>query len=291
LAMWYARRLNKKSAAFVHSIEWELFSKSIKRFKKIVEYFTQTIIPFLYNRCDVLMIPYSGLAEVLRRRLILSKKEVVPLGTNSDKFIPPQNKKQAKQEIGVNPKKFVIGYVGRIGREKDLDTLYDAFRKVNQDYENTELVIVGGGVPLQFDNMKDVMLVGPTNKVIRYYQALDVYVLPSMTETTSLTTMEAMSCGVPVVVTPVGYLNDYVKEKENGMLFPLGNSERLALILKKLMKNSALRSSIGRNGRKTVLQKFIWGKTTEKVISLLNKLVDGSDKENTGETIIESKFN
>ncbi|MBT7902334.1 glycosyltransferase family 4 protein [Candidatus Woesearchaeota archaeon] len=273
LSMALGKRYNKKVFSYVHSIEWELFSKSLKYLKKPVEYLMQTLVPFLYNKCDAIMIPYPGVRKMLKKRLIFSDMVVVPLGTEVDHFNSLPGKRMSKKLIGIKEDKFVIGYVGRIGREKDLDTLYRAFRKFNSEYANSKLVIVGGGVPLKFENMQDIILIGSTSNVLKYYQAFDVYVLPSLTETTSLTTMEAMSCELPVIVTPVGYLKEYIKHRENGLVFPQGNSDKLNLFLKKLIKDRQLRMQLGKNARKTIVENFTWDKTVQKVEKTLKKFI------------------
>jgi glycosyltransferase involved in cell wall biosynthesis len=100
---------------------------------------------------------------------------------------------------------------------------------------------------------------------------MDVYVLPSLTETTSLTTMEAMACGVPVVVTPVGLIEKYVEHKFNGFIFPCKATERLHILLKVLVKDSHLRKEVGKRARETMLQKHSWQKTAEGIISILKR--------------------
>ena len=72
-----------------------------------------------------------------------------------------------------------------------------------------------------------VVLTGPKNNLVPYYQAMDVYVLPSLSETSSLTTMEAMASGVPVITTPVGLIKEYVEDGRNGFFFPKRDADKL----------------------------------------------------------------
>ena len=98
---------------------------------------------------------------------------------------------------------------------------------------------------------------------------MDVYVLPSLTETTSLSTLEAMACGCAVIATPVGYVKEYIKEKYNGMLFPFKNSLVLSLKLGILLENEKLREKLAVNGRKTVERLFKWEKTAQNIKKIL----------------------
>jgi len=88
--------------------------------------------------------------------------------------------------------------------------------------------------------------------------------LPSLTETTSLSTLEAMACGLPVIVSNVGCLREYIKEKYNGLLFPKNNSYVLYEKLKFLIENPSLREEIGKNARKTT-ENFSWEKTILRI--------------------------
>jgi glycosyltransferase involved in cell wall biosynthesis len=268
LSMYYAKKNNKPLISFVHSVEWYLFSKSLKRFRNIMEFTIRKSIPFIYNKCDIIIVPFEGMIPLLEEQNINVKKEVVYLGVNTDKFSSSQSKVLAKEKLSMDPNRVVIGYLGRFGREKDIQTLYEAFRKLQQDKPNTTLLLVGGEI--KFEHMENIRVFGSVNNPVPYYQAMDIYVLPSLTETTSLTTMEAMSCSLPVVVTPVGYVEKYVKHKENGFIFPFKSSERLYLILKKLVSDSHLRNDIGRAARKTMTEKHTWKMTAEEILKILN---------------------
>ena len=101
---------------------------------------------------------------------------------------------------------------------------------------------------------------------------MDIFTLPSLLETTSLATLEAMSTQLPVVCTPVGLIKEYVKDKENGFLFPLSNSLILSMKLKWLLEEPQLRHEIGLFARKTVEQEFSWDKTVSQIVTQLQQL-------------------
>jgi glycosyltransferase involved in cell wall biosynthesis len=270
LAMFYAKKKRKPLVSFVHSVEWFLFSKSLKRWKEFVEFTIRKLVPSLYNRCNLIIVPFEGMINVLEEQGIDVKKEVVHLGVDPQRFRPTESKILAKEKLGLDPNNVVIGYLGRFGREKDVDTLYNAFLKLHEEKPNTTLLLVGGKEE-PYENMENVKLISAVNNPVPYYQAMDVYVLPSLTETTSLTTMEAMACGVPVVVTPVGLIEKYVEHKFNGFIFPCKATERLHILLKVLVKDSHLRKEVGKRARETMLQKHSWQKTAEGIISILKR--------------------
>ena len=272
-AIRYSKKLKKPIIAYIHSIEWELASKAVKRFKWFIEYSTKKLTKYLYNKCDLLLVPSVEVAALFKKNGIKPIKSIVHLGTNVNKFKPIDDKNRAKMKLGINPKNAVIGYCGRIGREKDLKTLYRAYAKMKENYKNLLLLIVGGGVREQvefFQKKKGVIVTGAVNNVVPYLQAMDIYVLPSLTETTSLSTMEAMATGLPVITTKVGYLKEYIKPGQNGMFFAAKNSYSLRLKLEKLMANQKLRMQLGINARKTIMNKYSWERTVKEIEKALS---------------------
>lgn len=269
-----AKKLHKPLLSFTHSIEWELTTKSVKYMKWFTHIGTKTLAKFLYSRCTLLLVPTQEVDEKLTLLGIKTPKEMIMLGTDTQRFAPPQDKQEAKQAIGINPSELVIGFCGRIGREKDIGTLYRAFRRVEKKHPHIKLLIVGTGVKEEeelFTLSRNIIHVGKQNDVVPYLQAMDIYVLPSLTETTSLSTLEAMACGVAVLTTPVGYVKEYIREKYNGMFFPFKNSLVLSLKLGILLDNASLRAKLGSQGRKTVEHLFKWEKTAISIKRILGR--------------------
>ncbi len=268
-----AKKQGKPVVAYIHSIEWELFTKSLKLWapvERIVYALVKRYARFLYNKCDLILVPSSEVAELFKRNHIASQKKVIHLATNTDKFVPisEKDKVKAKERLGINPKMKVVGFAGRIGREKDILTLYRAFTRLQKKRSDVLLLIVGqdlGGVTESFKEKENIMIVGHTNKIVEYFHAMDVYVLTSLTETTSLSTIEAMACGLPVVVTRVGYVAEYVKDGQNGYFFPKKDSYTLSRFIEALLADEPLRKKLGENARKTVVDEFSWQTTIKQL--------------------------
>ncbi len=276
LAAYYADKYNKSCVGYIHSIEWELVPNSIannKLTKGIIGFISKIIARYIYNKCDMLMMPTIDVARKFKNNKINAPITIVKLGTNINKFTPPNFKPDAKQALGIESDKKVIGFVGRIAREKDLPTLYRAFTQLQRKRDDVVLLIVGDGVKElmnMFKKRKDVIVTGAKDNVIPYMQAMDIYVLPSLTETTSLTTIEAMSCGCNVVSTKVGRTSEYIDNNENGFFFPARNSFALYKKLQKLLDDDDLRDTISHNARKSVIERFSWQKTIEDIKKVLS---------------------
>lgn len=274
LAIKYGKKFKKPIIAFIHSIEWELVSSSLttaKIIKTLISFLIKKIALRTYNKCSLLIIPSKETAKSFKK--IGAPKTIIYMGVDSNKFKPAENKEEAKKKIKIEPEKKVVGFCGRIGREKDLKTLYRAFLKLEKKHPEITLLIVGKGLKQQeefFKKRKNIILTGSVNNVVPYLQAMDIYVLPSLTETSSLSTIEAMSCGIPVISTKVGYVKKYIKEKVNGLFFPMQNYFVLSLKLESLLENQDMRTLLGSNARKTVLKMFSWEKTVAKIKKALD---------------------
>jgi glycosyltransferase involved in cell wall biosynthesis len=276
-AIYYANKVGTKVISYVHSVEWELIPESLPRsplLRMPSAMATRKIAKTLYSRVDLLLVPSREVAAKLNKNEIFAKKRIVPMGVDVETFVPPRSKSDAKRRLHLDPGLFVVGFCGRIAREKDLMTLYRAFLHVNKKHPNTLLLIVGEGlkkVQKAFSH-KSALVVGPSDDVLPYFQAMDVHVLPSLTETSSLSTMEAMACGVPVLVTPVGNIVDYVKDYYNGLIFPTGDSKKLAEQIETLLLDKRMRLRMGNNARKTIVRHHRFDRTAKKVREILSKL-------------------
>ena len=96
--------------------------------------------------------------------------------------------------------------------------------------------------------------------------------MPSLTETTSLATLEAMSYGLPIIASKVGFMKNYIVKGYNGIFFPRDSSTMLAMKIKKLRDNIELRNKLGQNARKTIAYSFSWERSINKIKRLLMKL-------------------
>jgi len=151
--------------------------------------------------------------------------------------------------------------------------LKKAFIRLKEDYPELKLLIVGSGPKEQMNRLKEipsVRITGFVKNVVPYFQAMDVFVMPSLTETTSLATLEAMSCKLSVIATKVGHIKDYIKPKFNGMFFGKENDYILRRKMELLLNDQGLRHIMGNNARKTVEEKFSWNRTRRDVKKALS---------------------
>ena len=282
--LFLGQTFNKKTVSFIHSIEWELFTKAInhRTLKRHVGPLTKRMVRFLYNRCDQLIVPSEQVSELLLSQRIDVSRSVIHLGVDPNRFKPLEDRDlriKERERLGLQMDDFVIGYHGRLSREKDIFTLLRAFVHLKKTNPRFKLLIVGSGLPDIVEKLarrEGVVHIPATQHVERYLPLMDLYVTPSLTETTSLSTLEAMSCELPLVTTKAGYIRDYVTEGKNGLFFPMKNSIVLAKKILYLAKRKSQRDLFGKNARETVLERFDWDKTASKLDDFFKELT--SDK-------------
>jgi len=270
-----AKRSRRPIANYTHSVEWELLPKALAPIgpaRGMLLPISKSLVRFFYNRCTVLIVPSENIAELFSWQHITTPKRIAHLGVDTAKFAPGDRKK-ARESLNLPLDAFIVGYHGRIGHEKNLLTLLRGFRRLRVKHKR--LVIVGDGVPkvkAKLMRNDDVVVTGSTNHATPWLHAMDVYVQPSYTETTSLTVLEAMACGLPVVSSKVGFIKYYIHDGENGLFFDNASPYDLSVKLAKLHNDRILRSTLGVNARRTVVEKFNWEKTAKDIIGVLEKI-------------------
>jgi phosphatidylinositol alpha 1,6-mannosyltransferase len=273
LSMYYGKKLKKRTVTYVHVVSWELVEKFFPPIiNKLFFQLIKRLSIYFYNKCDEIMVPYRQLKEQLESEGVKTEITVARLGVDIERF-KPANRLDAKKRLNLDPHKKIIGFVGRISREKNTDVLLDAFNKLPHQ-QHLSLLMVGDGPADQTKfckSLNNCKITGFVNNVEDYLQAMDVFVMPSLTETTSLATLEAMSCGLPVIVTKVGFIQQYVVKDHNGIFFPKNNAATLALKIEKLLQNEELRRTLGNNARRTMAYAFSWERAINKIKKILLK--------------------
>ena len=142
----------------------------------------------------------------------------------------PSDKKAARKNLGLPEDKRLILFVSQrvTNKNKGMDYLIEACRQL-EDYE---VVILGGHAEEVVDQLPlkahPLGYVNDERRIVEVYQAVDVFVLPSLSENLPNTIMEAMACGVPCVGFKVGGIPEEIDHKRNGYVAEYRNPDDLA---------------------------------------------------------------
>jgi glycosyltransferase involved in cell wall biosynthesis len=175
----------------------------------------------------------------------------------------------------------VIGVVCALRPEKGLPTLLEAFAKVVSGRSGLRLAIVGSGPmlePLQALSIElgvqDRCHFEPsTSDVAAWLRAIDIFVLPSLSEALSNALMEAMACGCAVVASAVGGNPELVSDGATGLLFQAGNAGELADRLQRLIVDENLRTRVGAAASDKVRQRFSIEASVQKMEEIYEELL------------------
>ncbi|MFH1399173.1 MAG: glycosyltransferase [Candidatus Woesearchaeota archaeon] len=268
-----AKIAKKPVIVYFHQYNWEQIEylipgpKWFKRFSKQLVFF---LTRFFYNRCDLILVPSEQVNDKLAELDFNTRKMVVPMGIDPEKFKAPLSKARVKKAVGLK-NTMVIGYCGRLSREKDIETLIAAFKKLTKKHK-LQLLLVGATANETISG-RNIRVTGFQKDVVPYYQAMDIFVSPSFTETTGLSIIEAMSCALPIVTTPVGIALTGISSGYNGLIFSKQSVEELVGHLETLIKSRKLRQKMGENARTTILEKYTYKDTIGQIQTILKSVI------------------
>ena len=206
--------------------------------------------------------------------------EVIENGIEVDRYEPASDKHRAKVNAGLDPSRQHIIHVARHHPVKDQAMLLRAFALAASDLPTVDLLLVGDG-PLrkELENqavelriVERVKFLGIRSDIPALMQAADVFALTSLTEAASLTLLEAMASGLPVVVTDVGGNPEIVRHDRDGLLVPRGDAIACAEAFRRLFADPARASQFGAAGRTRVREGYCLSRTVDRYYRLYCRL-------------------
>ncbi|MEM5782469.1 MAG: glycosyltransferase family 4 protein [Candidatus Aenigmatarchaeota archaeon] len=248
--------------------------KSPPNFVKFRKFFTlryaKHLVPMNKEEMQNLMNTY---------RIPMKKITLVPNFIEFEDMII-KDKFKAREFLNINKEDFLILSVARLEYNKGLDILLKAFSKVLRIFtkENFKLVIVGEGPEkaylkklaekLRITNLVVFTGFQPNEKVQLYYDAADIFVLPSREESFGIVLLEAMAHKLPLIGADNGGIKDIIRPGMNGLLFKTGDVNSLISALIYLIKNEEERINMGNKGAHLVWLEY----NSEKIYSILNNI-------------------
>jgi glycosyltransferase involved in cell wall biosynthesis len=192
----------------------------------------------------------------------------------------------ARSELGLSEDAFVVGMVANLNRAvKGVDRFLVAIPRIVEQAPRARFLVVGGGSHrgsleaqarrLGIDDI--VTFTGFRDDVHRCYGAMDLSVLTSLSEGLSITLLESMGHGLPVVVTAVGGNPEVVVDGETGYLVPPNDAATFGERVVQLAHDPRLRTRMGAAGRARVESKFRLDRVASTYLSLYEDIItDGS---------------
>jgi glycosyltransferase involved in cell wall biosynthesis len=197
--------------------------------------------------------------------------QVIYNGIDPGQFAPchEQQRQEARARFGIPKNALVIGQVGRLIPLKGQEVLLKAFTVLVKEFPELHLILVGAPLFGTSDYEQTlrrqaarssltgkVHFTGFLPDVRRGLAAMDIFVQASIETDSPVSVLEAMSCGLPLVVSGVRGTLELVTSDYDALVVRPGDASALALALTNLIKDRRLRTELGQRARTSILQKF-----------------------------------
>ena len=188
---------------------------------------------------------------------------------------------QVRKEYGFDDSSLVIGSVGRLAEVKGYKYLIKAMPSVLKEIKNCNLLIAGEGptrghleLLIKRNNLNDrVRLLGYVENVDKFLTAIDLFVLPSLSEGLPISLLEAMAAGKPVIASAVGGIPEVIDDGSSGILVPAANMHALGKSIVELLHDRDKMLMMSSNCKSIVCNKFCSNAMAEQYAGLYNKLL------------------
>lgn len=189
-----------------------------------------------------------------------------------------------RARLGIAAGAPVVGFVGRLVRDKGVGELTAAWRDVSAEWPDAHLVVAGAPEPrdpVPAETLRELAaaprahLLGHVESPREVYPAFDVLALPSYREGFPVVLLEAAALALPIVTTRVTGCVDAVRDGETGRLVPAGDPPALAAALGEYLRDPLRRAAHGRAGRERVVRAFDRDRLSAELLGLYRELVAG----------------
>lgn len=226
--------------------------------KAFTRSFLVHLMKWYYSGCKAMVVPSGPVKSMLQDYGIQTRMEIIKTGVMPIPSLSNDERISVRRKFGVGSSDFLLLYVGRIAREKNLRMLLRAYKTVASRHKNIRLVLVGGGPALEetkhfaselgLDDRLEFVGMLRRYQIAPIYAAADAFAFPSTTETQGIAICEALSAGLPVVAVNAGGIPENVEPGVDGFLTN-DDPDEFADRIDFLIKNERERLEMGAHAR------------------------------------------
>jgi len=245
--------------------------------------FVHYMIKRFANQCDAIITPTISTEEYLRNLGVSALIETIPTGIDIDAYQQSSNQDiQAYRKLYLEADERLLITVSRLAKEKNLDFLIAGLKKLMEQTEiSFKCLIIGDGPEKQHLKnlvgtlgMNDSIIFAgsqPPETVIQSYQAADIFVFSSTSETQGMVLLEAMAAGCPVVAVRASGVHEIVKDGYNGFKVE-ESTDAWALAIRTLLEDSKLLALLSDNSR-TFATRYSIKNISDTVLRLYRRVI------------------
>lgn len=208
-------------------------------------------------------------------------------GIDLDYFINANNsnnQQQLKAKLNISEADFVFIFVGRLVRDKGINELISVFDKLNNNFINTKLLLVGPfeqeNDPIlpstlqKLNNHKAIVSVGHQADVRPYFEIANVLVFPSYREGFPNVVMQAGAMNLPSIVTNINGCNEIIIQNKNGLIIEPKDETALFNAMQLLLQNKELTAQLKNNARELIKARYDKNIVWDGILNEYRKFVD-----------------
>ena len=224
---------------------------------------------------------------IARQNIPYSRMSIVPNGIDVARFVPPQDKSALRVALGLPKDKVIVGCVSHFRPTKNLELFVEAASRIHLEVPYCHFLLVGDGdtrsqveTAIHQKGLADAFtLPGAQKDPAPWFQAMDVFVFPSQTQTEGFPSVivEAGACGVPAVAFDVGGIADVILHGETGFVVPLGDTEQFIRRAITIATTPSLCEAMGQKARQRVHAEYSLSTMIENYSNLFERLVSESN--------------
>ncbi len=240
------------------------------------------------NLCDAVIAPSTSIAQLIKARGVTVPIKVIPTGIDIKAFASGQ-REEFRRAYDLPEDAFVVGHLGRLAPEKNLEYLGRAVAQFLQQSKQARFLVVGAGPAAQAlqdyfarEKLSDrLVMAGKKTGRDLYdaYAAMDVFAFSSCSETQGMVLAEAMAAGLPAVALDASGVREVVRDGKNGYLLPTkASAAEFARHLRKLERDPKLRRKLSGAARRTS-RKFSEANSARKTLRLYQQTLRRTRRE------------
>lgn len=226
----------------------------------------------IHNNANLTLAPSSSAVWDLRRNGVTNVERWMR-GVDSSKFNPIFRSDELREHFGA-PDKIIVGFVGRLAREKQVERLAEVAK-----LKNVRVVIVGDGPCNQTLRraIPDAHFTGFASGLMlsQLYASFDIFAHTGVNETFCQAVQESLASGVPVVAPAMGGPLDLVQHGQNGFLWSPSRKDNFVESVSELVTNNSLRDFCGANSRASVEHRS-WSKVMAELVDHYQAVASGA---------------
>ncbi|MCL6582966.1 MAG: glycosyltransferase [bacterium] len=267
---------------FTHHTMYEHYTHYVPGDSPRLRHFVLELSTGYANLCDQVIAPSESVAEILVRRGVKTPISVIPTGVDMERFSRGEGQ-TFRAKIGIPSEALVIGYVGRLAPEKNLEFWAEAVARFLRQSAGSQALVVGSGP--SWAKIEEVFvregvqerlhfsgtLVG--DRLVEAYQAMDIFVFTSRSETQGMVLLEAMAAGIPVVALDAPGVREVVRDGKNGRLVEEEKIEPFVLAISSIGSLGPKERAPLKEAAQNTAREFSTAKSADQALALYHQLL------------------